>query len=116
MLHYSLPNEDASRDSAGFSAVDISLPSEAANVAEITLTSRYPETGLTLNTESEMIVRVLEGETVFSCDREEISLPAGSTILVQTNRPYCWIPRGSVRLYVVSTPPWTAQQQRSIPA
>ncbi len=121
MIHYSLPNKDGSnkdnnRERKGFSAIDISLPTTAANVAEISLTGRYPEAGFALNKQSEMIVRILEGSTVFQCEDEEVFLPTGSTILVETNKAYCWIPEEFVKLYVVSTPPWTPEQHQNITA
>lgn len=115
MIYHSLPNQDNDRERQGFSVVDISLPTATANVAEISLTSRYPESGFVLNKQSEMIVRILDGSTIFHYDNEEVLLPQGSTVLVQTNKAYCWIPQGTVRLYVVSTPPWTPEQQESIP-
>ena len=115
MIHHSLPNQDSDRERQGFSATDISLPTTAANVAEISLTSRYPESGFALNKQSEMIVRILDGSTIFHCEGEEVLLPQGTTVLVQTNKRYCWIPQGSVRLYVVSTPPWTSEQHESLP-
>ncbi len=118
MIHYSLPNisPDAQADRAkeGFSAVDIELPTEAANAAEISLTGRYPESGFALNKKSEMIVRILEGSATFQCEGEEVRLPEGSTVLVQTDRPYCWIPQDYVKLYVISTPPWTPDQHENV--
>jgi mannose-6-phosphate isomerase-like protein (cupin superfamily) len=115
MIHYSLPKKDSDRERKGFSADDISLPSQAMNAAEITLVSRYPETGFALNTQSEMIVRVLKGSVVFHCEGEEVELPEGSTVLVQIDKKYYWTPREPVTLYIVSSPPWTLEQSRSVP-
>jgi mannose-6-phosphate isomerase-like protein (cupin superfamily) len=114
MIYYSLPKQNTDREREGFSAIDITLPTTAANVSEINLTRRYPETGFALNRQSEMFVRIIEGSTIFHCEGEKILLPSGSTVLVQTNKPYCWIPQGTVRLYVVSTPPWTPDQHESV--
>ena len=74
MINYSLPSQDTDRERQGFSAIDITLPLVAANVAEINLTSRYPATGFALNKQSEMIVRVLGGSTIFHCENEEVFL------------------------------------------
>ena len=115
MIHYSHQNKDTDREREGFSAIDISLPTEAMNVAEITLTGRYPETGFALNRESEMIVRILKGSVTFCCEGEEVELPEGSTVLVQTGKKYYWLPTEAVTLYVVSSPPWTPAQHQSIP-
>jgi mannose-6-phosphate isomerase-like protein (cupin superfamily) len=115
MIHYSLPSKDSDRNRQDFSAVDLPLPSAAMNAAEITLTGRYPETGFALNKKSEMIVRILEGSTIFHSEGEEIELPEGATVLVQTGKKYCWIPKGSVTLYAVSSPPWTPEQHESLP-
>jgi mannose-6-phosphate isomerase-like protein (cupin superfamily) len=116
MLYYAVPQKGVSdRENIDFSAIDIQLPATHANVAEISLTGRYPETGFALNRESEMIVRVLEGSTTFSCEGEEVELSAGATVLVQTHKKYCWIPNSSVRLLVFSTPAWTSEQHDTIP-
>lgn len=115
MIHYALPSREATRNRERFSARDIALPTSKANVAEITLSGRYPEAGFALNSESEMLVRILKGATVFHCEGEEVELPMGSTVLVETNKKYYWNPQEQVTLYVVSTPPWTVEQHRSIP-
>lgn len=114
MIHYELPSESPNRERSGFSAVDIMLPTSAVNAAEISLTSRYPERGYSLNTKSEMIVRVLEGDVEFESEGESVALPAGSTVLVQRGRPYCWKPKNFVKLFVFSTPPWTPEQYKNI--
>ena len=114
MLHYVLPGQEVDRDRLGFSAVDIELPSSSANVAEVCLTARYPEKGWALNERSEMIVRILDGETVFANMEEAIELSAGATLLVEPNQQYYWKPKGFVRLLVFSTPPWTAEQHRNV--
>lgn len=115
MLHYVPPTKAVDRERPGFSAIDIGLPSSAANLAEICLTGRYPETGFAMNTQSEMFVRVLEGQVTLSCEGYEATMKAGSTVLVETNRPYFWMPDGFVRLLVFSTPPWTPEQHRNVP-
>ncbi len=95
---------------------EIDLPTKNANVAEITLTGRYPEQGYVLNTKSEMIVRVLEGSAKLQYkDDAEVIVKTGETVFVPTNRAYAWVPNGSVTLYIVSTPPWTNAQQETQP-
>ena len=107
-------SETLGASTEGFSAIDINLPTTTANAAEITLTERYPENGFALNTRSEMIVRILEGGVVFICDGSEKILQEGSVIIVPINKPYCWMPQEYVKLYTVSTPPWTAEQHRNV--
>ena len=111
MLYYSLPHQSDARSKSGFSAVDIPLPVEGFNVAEITLTGPYPEKGHAMNTVSDMAIRILAGETLFECEGERVTLPTGSTVLVQANKRYRWIPADSVTLYVVSSSPWSPEQQ-----
>ena len=62
-----------------------------------------------------MTVRVLDGNVTFECDGEQVALPAGSTVLVQTNRPYRWHPHEFVRLLVFSSPAWTPEQHENVP-
>ena len=114
MLHHVPPAQGASRERPGFSAVDI-LATSAANIAEICLTNRYPETGFAMNRHSEMFVRVLEGRVTLTCEGYEATLQPGSTVVVEPNRPYFWLPDRFVRLLVFSTPPWTPEQHLHLP-
>lgn len=115
MIHYAYTDEDAPREDKSFSVVEIPFPSAVMNAAEITLTSRYPQTGFALNRQSEMFVRILDGGVRFECEGEEIELLWGAVVLIETNKKYCWVPYGSVTLYVVSSPPWTPGQQELLP-
>jgi mannose-6-phosphate isomerase class I len=114
MIHYELPKEKNDRERDGFSAHDIWLPSKAVNVSEICLTRRYPITGYAKNTLSEMVVRILDGEVLLRSEGGEVSLPKGATVFIPPNTRYCWIPSGSVKLYVVSNPPWTPGQHQIV--
>lgn len=121
MKYYIPKNSDVKKDGtdlddkdSGFSAVDIELPIKELNVAEITLTKRYPSQGFAKNTKSTMVVKVLEGEVLFVGEDENILLPKGSVLLVETNKKYAWEPQSSVVLYIVSTPPWTPEQAETI--
>ncbi len=114
MIHYQIPSVESTRELQGFSAFDISLPATDMNIAEICLTNRYPERGTAINKQSEMIVRVLKGEVTFHCEGEEVLLPQDSTVLVQINKPYYWIPQGFVKILVVSSPPWTPEQHENV--
>lgn len=116
MIHVHIPNNDNTKKKGGisFSAIDFDFPSTGMNVSEITLNSRYPETGFALNKKSEMIVRVLEGSVLFHCEGEEVEISACATVLVETNKKYFWEPRDSVTLYIVSNPPWTKEQAENV--
>lgn len=114
MIHVHIPNNDNAKGDSSFSAIDFDFPSTGMNVSEITLNSRYPETGFALNKKSEMIVRVLEGSVLFCCEVEEVELSVGATVLVETNKKYFWEPRDSVTLYIVSNPPWTKEQAENV--
>lgn len=116
MLHYELPSDVPSREREGFSAHDVYLPAHNGNLAEIRLTSRYPESGFARNTKSEMIVRVLEGSVTFVCEGERVELPTGSTVLVERYRTYHWEPTDSALLLVFSSPAWSKEQHEHIPA
>jgi mannose-6-phosphate isomerase-like protein (cupin superfamily) len=115
MIHYSLPGQTADRERSGFSAIEFKFPTPNMNAAEITLTTRYPETGLSINRKSDMIVRILKGSVTFSSEGETIDLPEGATILVPTEKKYFWLPHGSVTLFTVSSPPWTQEQNEYVP-
>src|SRR5262245_50846376 len=77
VIYYSPATQDLNRERPGFSAKDISFPTDAMNVAEVTLTARYPEKGFALNQRSEMVVRIVKGDTTFHCEGEEVELHEG---------------------------------------
>ena len=116
MIHYVLPKDKADREKPGFAAVDIPLPTRAFDMAEIRLTGRYPESGLVLNEQCDMVVRVLTGSVTFHREGEGILLSEGATVFVDKGRSYHWKPHVRVQLLVVSTPPWTPEQHKRIPA
>ena len=102
--------------STGFTAHDMAFPIATINVTEISLTKRYPETGWALNKVSDMVVKILEGRVVLYLKAEDkIILSKGDTVHVPKNTPYCWQPRVSVKMFVVSTPPWNEEQQTLLP-
>ena len=66
MLYYVHADEGDVRESDGFRAREIKLPTKSSNLAEITLDKRYPKQGRALNEDVEMTVYVLEGSVRFS--------------------------------------------------
>jgi mannose-6-phosphate isomerase class I len=117
MINYHIPNHDGKNyesNNTGFSALDYNLPIDELNISEIHLSKRYPTEGFVLNAKSRMIVRILEGGVTFTSEDESVFLPKGSVVLVDTNKKYAWEPKPEVSLYIVSTPPWTAEQAEVI--
>lgn len=112
MIHYSLPS-DKNLESA-FSVTEIEIPTTSANVAEVTMSERYPKSGFAVNTESEMIVLITEGSVTIPVGDKKVSVRSGTTVFVPKNTPYFWNPT-KAKLYIVSTPPWTPEQQQLIP-
>jgi mannose-6-phosphate isomerase-like protein (cupin superfamily) len=90
---------------------DYPLETANANLAEITLIGRYPENGYALNTVSEMMVYVLQGEVVLYLEDSETLLREKDAVLVDKNKKYFWQPNPAVTLLIFSTPPWTKEQQ-----
>jgi len=97
-----------------FSAIDFSLDTTMANVSEITLTARYPETGQVVNLKSEMLVYILRGEVKLTQNKINKRLSKGSMVLIKTKEPYYCVPAKSVTLLIFSTPAWTIEQQKII--
>jgi mannose-6-phosphate isomerase-like protein (cupin superfamily) len=110
MIHYSIPDVAPVEIRPGFKGVEFTLPADSANVAEITLSSRYPEFGVTQNTIVEEFVYVVNGQATFSSEDEEILLTKGSALLIKPNQTYSWSPHPEITLVIFSTPPWTAEQ------
>lgn len=97
----------------GFFARDMPFPIDSMDVAEITLTNRYPEMGYTSTTVSDMIARVLEGGAILQVKSEEaITLSAGAVVAIPKNAIYCWQPLTSVKLFLVRSPPPAKDQQK----
>ena len=103
-----------SRIKKAFSAIDFPLESKKSNISEITLTGRYPEKGSALNTKSEMVVYVLKGTVVFNQGNMQTTLTRGSVVLVKAKQKYFWEPKKKATVLVISTPLWTATQQRIV--
>ncbi len=97
----------------GFRAIDFSLGSKRGNLAEITLTTRYPATGFALNKKSEMLVYVAKGKVAFNNGKQSI-LRKGHAIRVSPKKEYYWEPLNRVTLIVYSTPPWNPKQHKHI--
>lgn len=97
----------------GFHAIDFPLGSKSANLAEITLTKRYPQTGFALNKKSEMQVYILKGKVAFNNGKQTI-LRKGKAVRVKSNTQYFWQPLEHVTMLVYCTPPWTPKQHRHI--
>ncbi len=110
MIHYSMPDAAEIEIRPGFKGIEFKLPSDSANIAEITLSSRYPAFGVTQNTVVEEFIYVTEGQAVFSSEGEEVLLTKGSSLLIQPNQTYFWTPRPEVTLVIFCTPPWSAEQ------
>jgi mannose-6-phosphate isomerase-like protein (cupin superfamily) len=94
----------------GFKGVEYTLPSENANIAEITLSSRYPEFGVTQNTLVEEFVYVVDGQVTFTSQGEEVLLVKGSALFIEKNQTYYWTPHPEVTLTIFSCPPWNPEQ------
>jgi mannose-6-phosphate isomerase class I len=90
------------------------LDTDTSNVAKITLNARYPEKGQALNTESEMVVYVLEGKVILNKNGEEITLEKEAVVLIKTQEKYFWQPNPEASLLIFSTPLWTSEQQRIV--
>jgi mannose-6-phosphate isomerase-like protein (cupin superfamily) len=92
--------------------IDFPLNTDASNVSEITLTARYPEKGYALNTISEMVVYILDGQTQLVRHDTTENLCKGDVVLISTHEKYVWNPEKEVTLLIFSTPPWTSSQQK----
>lgn len=93
---------------------DFPIDSSKSNISKIVLKDRYPESGCAINTESEMIVYILEGSVGLSQDATGTLYEAGDVVLIKQNSAYFWQPYDKVSLLIVSTPPWTHEQQKII--
>jgi mannose-6-phosphate isomerase-like protein (cupin superfamily) len=93
---------------------DFPIDSDKSNVSKIVLRSRYPENGHAINTESEMIVYILNGSTELTQETTTVLHAQNDVVLVKSNTPYFWQPKGEVTLLIVSTPPWTPEQQKIV--
>jgi hypothetical protein len=114
MLYHTKPNRTPTRTAFGFESTDIPIPSKLMNVAEITLSAQYPLTGFVRNKEAGMSVLVTHGSALFECEGETLALSAGSSVFVEAGKKYRWSPTREVTLWVVSSPPWTVQQQEVV--
>lgn len=93
---------------------DFPIDSSKSNISKIVLDDRYPESGYALNTESEMIVYIIDGSTELTQGSTTALHTQNDIVLVKSNVAYFWQPKGEVILLIVSTPPWTPEQQKIV--
>jgi mannose-6-phosphate isomerase-like protein (cupin superfamily) len=95
----------------GFEAKEFLLPSSNVNLAEITLTARYPEEGFVSNGKSEMTAYILKGNVVLACAGENRELAAGTAVVIPVGKRYAWQPDAEVTMLIFSAPSWSPDQQ-----
>ncbi len=110
MIHYSTKDVAPIVVKPGFKSIEYPLPSDKANIAEITLSSAYPEFGVTQNTLVEEFVYVVDGQATFSSQGEEVLLTKGAALCIKQNQTYRWTPHPEVTLVIFSCPPWNKDQ------
>lgn len=118
MLYVAMNNKSV-RERDGFKAIEFPFPSHAANLADISLTKRYPESGFAVNDVVSHFVYVISGRVLLM--RKEpvdnvqgFDLRAGDGAYIEPGTGYYWVPLPEVRLAVFCTPSWTAEQHRTI--
>lgn len=117
---YSAMNLKPARERDGFTAIEFPFPSETANLADITLTKRYPESGYAVNDVVSHYVYVVSGKVLLMRKQpadniQGFALEAGDGAHIQPGDEYFWNPLPEVRLAVFCTPPWTPEQHRTVP-
>jgi hypothetical protein len=69
----------------------VSFVSDASHdIAEITITGRYPEKGFAKNQVSHELVYILEGAGNLTLNGKEQDLKVGDVISVPPNQPFAW--------------------------
>ena len=110
MIHYSTKDVAPVIVRPGFKSIEYTLPADTANIAEITLSSRYPEFGVTQNTLVQEFVYVVDGQVTFTSQGEEVLLAKGAALCIKQNQTYYWTPRPEVTFAIFSCPPWNPEQ------
>lgn len=83
-----------------------------ANLAEITISGRYPEQGLVRNQVCTMLVYVLDGQLTLHCAGRQELLDRGDSARIDCSEEYCWTGAGTILAF--STPEWSPDQQEEV--
>ena len=91
-------------------ATEYPTSSPNINIARITISGRFPETGVMWNTAVEEIVYVEGGSGKVVIDAIEVILKKGDVVSYQKNERVFW--QGEMTLLIACTPAWTPDQHR----
>lgn len=89
-------------------------PSEEkdSNGAVIELVGRYPDKGRAMNTQSKMLVYVIDGVGKIVVESEVVELKKGDVVSVESGEKYFW--DGHLTLFIASTPAWSPDQYQEV--
>lgn len=93
-----------------FSEYDLPFSTFAVGVSEIN--GRYPQAGFDVDDDVEQVWYVIEGSALITLGEDQTEIGAGDMLLVARGTPY--VIDGTVKLVVVSGPPWRAEQHRHV--
>jgi hypothetical protein len=121
--HFALipSNPHANTMVEGISVFEVPFPDGRMNAARVRLERQYPgPNSEAFNRESEMMVYVIAGEVICSANGNKERLGVGHMVLISAQCFYSWEPQPTyvdeklvtyVELLIVSSPPWTKEQQ-----
>lgn len=99
----------------GRDKLDFPLPFEGANIAELSLTMRYPKSGFVRNNGCDMVVWIVEGNAAIVTQKDGgIFLRTGEMGYIEKGTMYYWDPRPTVKFLAFSVPAWTPEQHETI--
>lgn len=80
------------------------------NVAHITLSGRYPDSGWAVNTVSKECCYITRGSGTLTVEDSVFELEEGDACIIEAGERYFW--EADMTLVIASTPPWTKEQAR----
>lgn len=93
-------------------ALEYPLHDSEINIAEITITGRYPDAGRVMNQKCKEVAFVMEGSGKAVVDDREVSLSKGDAVLIEVGEKIYW--QGNLTLLISCTPAWSSEQYTHI--
>lgn len=94
--------------------VEYSFNDKNIDLGIATITGRYPESDFCVNTISQSLIYVLDGNGILYIENNCIEFEKGDSILINSNEKYYWDSTYCV-VSISCTPAWSEEQYKLVP-
>lgn len=88
------------------------LDRQNIDIAQVTISGRYPEDGSVKNNVSTEVCLVISGSGSIVVDKEKTLLQAGDVILIEPGEKFFW--EGVMEIVISCSPAWSIEQYKQV--